>query len=147
MNSKADILNDDQSYDDAGLEDAIAPALPAEAFKSARQLRQALDQIANIAQHQPAAIALLIAQTVLQIHADYATKLDLINTAIQHHFFKPANYFKYYFSMIAVRAQLAMNYVLNVTEQPHLPSCLEAERILQDAKKELRASKSKIILC
>lgn len=146
MNSKADILNDEQSYDDSGLEDAIAPALSDLAFKSSRHLKQALNQLVNVPQHQPAAIAELIAQTLRHLHADYATKLDLINTAIQHDFFKPANYFKYYFSMIAVRAQLAMNYVFHTNEQPQLPNCLEAERILQQAKAELRASKSKLIL-
>lgn len=146
MNSKADILNDEESYDDSGLEDAIAPALPAEAFKNGRHLKLALNQLAMVAQHQPAAIAQLIAHTLQHLHADYATKLDLINTAIQHHFFKPSNYFKYYFSMIAVRAQMAMNYVFHASEQPQLPNCLEAERILHQAKHDLRVSKSKIIL-
>ncbi len=147
MNSKADILNDEQSYDDSGLEDAIAPALPPEAFRNGRHLTVALNQIASVGQHQPAAIAELIADTLLHMRADYATKLDLINTAIQHNFFKPSSYFKHYFSMIAVRAQLAMNYVLHTADQPHLPNCLEAERILHETKKAIRDSKAKIILC
>jgi hypothetical protein len=129
--------------------DAPSPytTLGPESFKNSRTLTLALDRIYALHTEDAVEIAQRIAFTVKNMSTDYATKLNLLQTAIEHPFFKPASQLRHYCALIALKAQVAVNYVFHLPEHITTNPKSDANHILTSARQDLMKSRNKFILC
>lgn len=142
----------------------IAKYLPLTTFKNTATLQQALDNILceiNMQQHLGSAphlrktaincmlvsLAKNIAMTTADLNIDYASKLDLIDTALIHRIFKPR-------SLITRCMHILQNYSHRIKsslfksknryQDKHLT---DSQVILVDARSNIQTSRNNIILC
>jgi hypothetical protein len=141
-----------------------AKYLPLDNFKNTQTLTKALDAIQresnNLKRNTPRtktrrneinmmlmSLANNIAITTMDLHVDYTTKLQLIDTAAKHRLFQPTRSIKQYSSSFIRSIHAVMSYLLRLSGKYHVDYRSEAQKILDTGKISIIQSRNNIILC
>ena len=87
-----------------------------------------------------------LATAIYHAQHDYATKLDLIQTAIHHPIFKPSKTIRRRLYALFMYLQYLVHDIFNLAEYPKEALVTEAQKILDNTRKKLMKSRDKIIL-